>query len=186
MQNNKNKIIIGLVGQIACGKGTVAKYLEKNHEASTFRFSTILRNILGRLHKEVSRKNLQKLSTSLRQTFGEDTLAKVIAKDVKNSDKKIIVVDGIRRMEDIKYLKEIPGFKLTRVVVESKIRYERLTKRSENSDDQEKTFEDFLEDEKRETELEIPVVMRKAELEIDNNSSPEDLINNIKELLKTL
>ena len=102
-----NKKIIGLVGKISSGKGTVAKYMEEKYNANTYRFSTILRDILKRLHSEINRKNLQDVSTALRQTLGEDILAKVMAEDVKKDDNDLIVVDGIRRMADIKYLKKL-------------------------------------------------------------------------------
>jgi len=178
----ENKIIIGLVGQIASGKGTVAEYLEKNHKAATFRFSTILRDVLNRLHVEISRENLQDLSTILRQRFGEDLLAKVMAGDVENNDNKIVVVDGIRRMADIKYLKELENFKLLSVVADPKIRYERLLTRSENSGDNQKTFEEFLADQQKEADAEIPKVMENANVVISNDGNFENLYQQIDKL----
>ena len=80
---SQQKIIIGLVSKIAAGKGTVTKYLQDKYGASAYRFSTMLRDALNRLYVEINRKNMQKLSTILRQNFGEDLMAKVIAEDVK-------------------------------------------------------------------------------------------------------
>ena len=180
----QNKIIIGLVGQIASGKGTVAEYLEKNHNALTFRFSTILRDVLKRLHVENSRENLQNLSTILRQKFGEDLLAKVMAGDVENTDNSIVVVDGIRRMADIKYLKELSNFKLLSVVADPKIRYERAISRSENSGDNKKTYEDFLADQQKEADAEIPQVMQNANIEINNDQNFENLYEQINKIIK--
>lgn len=179
----ENKIIIGLVGQIASGKGTVAEYLEKNHQASTFRFSTILRDVLNRLHVDISRENLQDLSTILRQRFGEDLLAKVMAGDVEKTDNKIVVVDGIRRMADIKYLKELKNFKLLSVVADPKVRYERLIERSENSGDNQKTYEDFLADQKKEADAEIPLVMENADIIINNDNDFENLYEQINKII---
>jgi len=179
----ENKIIIGLVGQIASGKGTVAEYLEKNHQATTFRFSTILRDVLNRLHVDMSRENLQDLSTILRQKFGEDLLAKVMAGDVEKTDNKIVVVDGIRRMADIKYLKELSNFKLLSVVADPKVRYTRLIERSENSGDNQKTYEDFLADQAKEADAEIPLVMQNADVEINNDTDFENLYQQIDKLL---
>ncbi|MBU4217000.1 AAA family ATPase [Candidatus Parcubacteria bacterium] len=179
----ENKIIIGLVGQIASGKGTVAEYLEKNHQATTFRFSTILRDVLNRLHVDISRENLQDLSTILRQKFGEDLLAKVMAGDVEKTDNKIVVVDGIRRMADIKYLKELENFKLLSVVADPKVRYQRLIERSENSGDSQKTYEDFLADQMKEADAEIPEVMKNADVEINNDIDFENLYQQIDKLL---
>src|SRR3989339_833723 len=94
------EIILGLVGPIASGKDTVKKYLEKKHGATGCRFSSILR-----------------------QKFGEDILAKAIASDAIKLKSNIVVVDGVRRMADIKFLKNTPGFYLVAVDAEPKILY---------------------------------------------------------------
>lgn len=177
------KKIIGLVGMISSGKGTVAEYLEKNNNAATYRFSTILRDILKRMHKEITRKNMQKLSTTLRQNFGEDLLAKVIAEDVKKDERDLIVVDGIRRLADIKYLTELPHFKLVKITAAPEARYKRLIQRTENQGDTQKTYEEFLADEKKEADAEIPLVMEKAELELSNEGGFEELYKQIDKMI---
>jgi len=100
-----SKIILGIASQIAAGKGMTTEYLTKNYRATSYRFSTILRDILDRLYLEHSRENLAKLSTILRKNFGENILAKVIYEDVKKDEQEIIVIDGVRRLEDIVCLK---------------------------------------------------------------------------------
>jgi dephospho-CoA kinase len=182
MPNNKK--IIGLVGKISSGKGTVAKYLEEKNNAVTYRFSTILRDILNRLHKEITRENMQNLSTVLRQNFGEDILAKVIAEDVKKENNNLIAVDGIRRMADTKYLTKLPNFKLAKIIAEPEIRYQRLIQRTENHGDTQKTYEEFLADEKKEADAEIPIVMENAEIELNNNGNLEELYKQIDQIIQ--
>ncbi len=184
MPNQQNKkIILGLVGKIAAGKGTVAKYLEDKYGAHTYRFSTMLRDVLNRLHIEITRSSMQKLSTILRQNFGEDLLAKVIAGDVEKDKNNLIVVDGIRRLADIKYLEKIPGFILVKIEAEPKIRYQRILTRDENKDDTKKTFEEFLADEKKEADAEIPIVMEKATLSLDNNKDFDYLYKQVDKII---
>jgi len=177
------KTIIGLVGELASGKDVTKKYLEDHYGASCHRFSTILRDVLRRLYLPIVRENLQDLSTVLRQRFGEDLLAKIIAEDVKNDPHEIIVVDGIRRDADIAYLKTLPGFILLSLEVEAKTRYERLIKRQENADDASKTYEQFLADGKKEAELEIPSVMAKANYKLNNNGTLENLYQQIEKII---
>ena len=177
------KLILGLTGQMASGKGTVASYAEKKYSASTFRFSTMLRDVLDRLYIEKSRSNLQKISQVLRENFGEDTLAKVIAKDVENSESQIVVVDGVRRPDDVKYLKNIPGFVLVHVHADMQKRYDRIKVRTENTDDKGKTFEEFQEEHKGEAEQKIDEIAGLATEEIDNNGSIEDLYKLIDVLI---
>ena len=172
-----------MVGPISSGKGTASQYLKDKYNAEIFRFSTILRDVLDRLHLEQSRENMQILSTSLRSTFGEDLLSKVIYNDLKNSKSDIVVLDGVRRQSDIQYIKEDPDFHLVEIDADSQIRFDRIIKRGENSDDKKKTFEDFLADEQRETELQIKAVAETAEYHLDNNGTTAELYDQIEEIL---
>lgn len=180
------KVIFGLVGPIASGKDTVKKYLESKYKAQNCRFSTILRDVLNRIEVPVERENLQKLSTILRQNFGEDVLAKVIASDVVKMKSDIVVVDGVRRMADIKYLSELPNFFLTVIDADPKIRYERLIKRNENVGDDKKTYEQFLKDHEAEADREVPIVMKEAKYKINNDGSLADLYKQVDELVDKL
>lgn len=170
-----NKVILGFSGLIASGKGTAAKYLEERHGATTFRFSTMLRDALDRFYIPKNRDNLIKLSEIMRGTFGEDLMAKTMAHDAEASHAPLVVVEGIRRPADIEYLKRLPGFVLVEIFAEPRVRYERLTARKENLDDATKTFEQFLADHERSTETSIPAVLRSATEHIDNNGPREDL-----------
>ncbi|MCX6744026.1 MAG: AAA family ATPase [Candidatus Parcubacteria bacterium] len=180
------KIILGFVGPIASGKGTACQYLKEKYQAETFRFSTILRDILDRLNLEQSRDNMQNLSTSLRSIFGEDLLSKVILYDLKKSEAKIVILDGVRRQSDIQYIKNDPDFHLVEINAEPKIRHERIIKRSENTDDRQKTFEQFLADEQQETESQIKDVAQSAEFSIDNSKTTENLHQELDNIIKQL
>ena len=180
----QNKIILGFVGQLASGKGTAAKYFETKYQASTFRFSTMLRDLLTRLHLEHSRDNLIKISEAVRGTFGEDTMAKVMAKDAETSANNSIIIEGIRRMADIEYLFKLPNFVLVEIFADPHTRHERLIKRGENADDNTKTFEQFMEDHKRSTEMSIPEVAGHATEHIDNDGSVEQLYKQLDTLIE--
>ncbi|MBT3816892.1 MAG: AAA family ATPase [Candidatus Magasanikbacteria bacterium] len=182
MPTNK-KIILGFTGPIACGKGTIASYLEKKHNASTYRFSTMLRDVLDRFHLPHTRENLVNLSEYVRNTYGEDTMAKTMAADVENDKNDIIVVDGIRRMADIEYLKKLPNFILVKIEATPEHRYERIIKRGENSDDNTKTYEEFLADHKHPTEMTIPEVMGHATKTINNDGTIEELYTQLDALI---
>lgn len=178
------ELILGLTGPIACGKGTVKKYIIEKYGAQDCRFSTILRDVLGRIDIPTSRDNLIKISTMLRQTFGEDLLARAIAKDASNLDSKIVVIDGIRRMTDIGHLINLKHFILVSVDAQPKIRHERLVIRGENEGDADKSFEDFLADHQRETEMTIPEVMSFAKEKINNDKDLNFLYEQVDEIIK--
>jgi len=178
------KIILGIAGELACGKGTAAKYIVDKYDGGTHRFSNMLRDVAHRMHLEESRENIQKISTFFRQNFGEDIMSKVIYQDVAVDSHSIIAVDGVRRLTDIKYLKTLPGFKLIYIEADIKKRYERITKRGENTDDLGKSFEEFKMDHQRETELQIKDLKNEANFVIDNNRTMKDLYKQIDEIIK--
>ena len=179
-----SKIVIGLTGPMAAGKGTVADYLKTNHHAAVYKFSTALRDVLDRIYVEQSRANMQNISSILRQGFGDDLLASIIAQDVKNDqDHELIVIDGVRRLPDIKYLRQLPEFKLIAVSTEQQTRWQRMTLRGENPDDITKTFDQFKLDEQAEAEKDIVTVAGTADLTVDNNGSIEDLHHRINQIL---
>jgi len=177
------KLIFGFTGQIASGKGTAVKYLQEKYGGSKLRFSDSMRDVLNRLYLEQARENLQNLSLILRQEFGQDLFSKIIAGDVKKSDQDLILIDGVRRPMDIKYLRDIPGFILIAIPVDTKIRYERVVARNENIGDGTKTLEQFLEEEKADTEITIPAAMAEADEVIENNTTLEDFYKKLDNLI---
>ncbi|KKR48637.1 MAG: hypothetical protein UT86_C0004G0123 [Candidatus Magasanikbacteria bacterium GW2011_GWC2_40_17] len=182
MDVNK-KVILGFTGLIASGKGTAAKYLEEKHGAATYRFSTMLRDILNRIYVKQTRDNLIRLSEFIRDAYGEDVMAKTIGQDAEKDERKIIVIEGVRRLADISYLGQLPNFVLVEIFADPKIRYERLIKRGENADDTKKTYEEFLADHQRSTELSILNVITQAKEKIDNNGNWENLHRQLDDLV---
>ena len=182
MQNDA-KIILGFVGDLASGKGTICKYLNEKYGVNSYRFSTMLRDILARIYVEKNRENLQDLSTFLRGRYGQDIMSKVIAKDVMNDKNNIVAVEGIRRPTDIAYLQELKGFHLIYITADPKLRWQRMVLRKENVDDANKTFEQFLKDEQAEADSLIKELGKKAKYTIINNGTIEQFYNEMEKVL---
>ena len=174
MPTNDKKIFV-FCGLMASGKDTAAEYLQKKYNADIFSFTTMLNDALDRFYLEHNRDNLVKMSEIIRNTFGEDTMAKTMGKDVENAESKMVVISNARRPADIEYLSKLPNFVLIEITADPKTRYERLTKRGQKTDDKTKTFEEFMADHQRSTELSIVEVAKQATEHIDNNGSLEDL-----------
>lgn len=180
-----NKIIFGFVGDLASGKGTAAKYLQEKYGATTYRFSTMLRDILDRVYVPKSRENLQQLSTFLRESYGQDVMSRVIAEDVARDNNTLVIVEGIRRPSDIEYLKKLEGFHLVYLTGEPRIRWERLVARKENPGDSEKTFEEFLRDEQAEADKLIKELGATAPDKIENNEGFDEFYQKLDTLVST-
>lgn len=179
----EKKIIIGFTGLMASGKDAARNYLEEKYQAKSLKFSGIMRDVLKRINVEMTRYNLSAVSLCLRETFGEDLFAKVIANDANESDNKMVVIDGVRRLADIVHLSKLDGFYLISIEATPELRHKRLVTRGENVGESEKTFEQFLADHQTETELTIPEVMSKADFVIDNNGNFDNLHNQIDKIL---
>ncbi|MDH4330502.1 MAG: AAA family ATPase [Candidatus Moranbacteria bacterium] len=180
------KIVLGITGEIAGGKGTITAYLEDKHGASSAKFSSALRDVAKRMHLEENRENLQKISTMFRENFNGNILSEVIYEDVKEMKSEIIVIDGVRRMADIEFLKRLPGFRLIYTDASMENRFERITQRGENADDNTKTFEDFKKDHEREAELQIKGLKNEADFVVDNNGTLKELYDQIDKIIKGL
>lgn len=182
----KDKFVLGFVGEMACGKGTAARYCKKRYGAPSLRFSTILRETLDRVYLPHTRDNMVFLSETLRGHFGDDVLANAMARDVKKEKKKFITVDGIRRPADIVHLKKFPHFYLVALKAGPRVRFERMRERRENQDDATKTWPQFQKDGKRSTEITIREVIKHADFVIDNNGSFHEFYEQIDEIVKKL
>lgn len=180
------KKIIAFVGEIASGKGCAADHLIQKHNAGYFRFSNMLRDIANRLYLENSRDNLIRISELIRKNFGEDTMAKVIAKEVEEEESELVIVDGVRRKADIEHLQKLEGFHLVEIVAEEQTRYERVKNRGEKVDEQGLTFEQFQKDAQRSTEMSIREIAKDASQTITNDGSIEELHTKIDELISSL
>lgn len=180
------KIVFGIIGMPASGKGTIADYLESHHHAPKLRFSDALSTILQRLNIEKTRDNQIKLSEVLRETCGEDILSRAIQIGIEKNASDIIVVDGVRREGDIATLKEVSDFHLIAVDAEQRTRYERAKLRAEKVEEANQSFEDFQKLDGRSTELTTRELMKQAEIVFDNNGSLDDLYKQIDSHLNSI
>lgn len=178
------QVIIGITGKMASGKGRVGEYLVNSYNVDTVKTSYFFREVLNLFDIPESRENLQKLSTFMRTTYGENILARALVKYAQKMEKPIIIVDGVRRYTDIENLKKLPNFFLVYVHTDQDIRYKRYTQRNENPGDGKMSFEIFLKEDSAEPEQQIESLREHADFVFNNNGTPEQLDAQIKETLK--
>jgi dephospho-CoA kinase len=179
-------LVLGFVGPIASGKDAAVDYIKQKTQAEVFGFSDVLKEILALMYLTPDRDHLTKLSEIVRDAFGDDVLAKTILAKVNDAKSAVVGVEGIRRWADIETLSQNPNFHLISIEVDPKIRYERITKRTEKPDDKGKTWEEFLADNQKSTELAIQDVAAKAEFHVDNGGTMENLYKQLDEILEKL
>ncbi|HAT74315.1 MAG: hypothetical protein US30_C0002G0049 [Candidatus Moranbacteria bacterium GW2011_GWF2_36_839] len=186
MDKQKKKIILAISGDIASGKNEMSAYIEKKYESYAYRSSEVLRDILGRMYLPESRENMQKVSTMMREYFGEDIISYVASQDLKKIKKRIIAINGIRRFSDLKILKKYFEVKIIYIDSSLKNRYERICKRLENTDDGVKTLDKFKKDHKSEAERQTRCLRKKADYIIENDESLEEFHREIDKIIKII
>ncbi len=183
-----NKIVIGLIGEKGAGKGTVSDYLKEKYNAVHYGTSKILRRTLEDIHVPVTRDNLVKLALVLKEGYGPSIIIDSLIKDMEKNGSNVIIADGIRMHGDVEPFRKKYGknFYLVYVTADLKLRYERTKARKEKEGEDKTTFEQFLEEEGKLTEVSIHEIGKQAEFKLNNNGTSEDLKNQVDEMMKKI
>lgn len=177
------KQVIGLTGNIGAGKTAVSDHLHKKYGADQLRFSQILMDVLERLYLPKDRNNLQTLGEVVRKTFGSDVVVNAFKKDLEKSRSQVVVVDGIRYMDEVDMLRSFDNSFLLFMDAPARTRYERAVKRGEKGESK-ISFDEFLKMEQRGTEKNLPEIKKAADYVIENDGSMDALLKKIDSIVE--
>ncbi len=175
------KIVVGVAGKLASGKGTVTGYIVGQYAAEKTRSSDSLRTTLDIFDIPQSRENLDSLSTFVRATYGEDTIARAVARVLRQSNASVAIFDGMRRLVDIEALRSFEHSLFIYVEAGQKIRHERCRQRNENVGDDTMTFEVFQQKDNDEPQQQIEALREYADVVIENSGTRDELMAQIVE-----
>ncbi|MFZ2070843.1 MAG: AAA family ATPase [Halobacteriota archaeon] len=124
-----------------------------------------------------------RVATELREKEGRDAVAKRCIPRIKEIEKGIVVVDGIRGIAEVETLKEEFGdeFLLVNIEAPLTIRYERILSRGRV--DNSLSLDEFKKREARENGWGLGEAMQKASIVIKNEGSLAEFKAAIKKLL---
>jgi len=173
--------LIGLTGTNSAGKGEVAAYLMKKGYAYVS-LSDEIREELRRRGKEVTRDSLIAAGNALRRKHGADVLARRVMEKVKGPT----VIDSIRSVREVAFLRRRKGFILVAVDAPVELRYERAMKRGRL--ESASSLEEFAAKEKEEMAggangQQLAQCLELADLTIRNDGSLRSLHRRIEERL---
>jgi len=171
----KKLVVIGLVGETASGKDTVANYLHHKYNAQLFRFADPLKKTLALFSDKTSKEDHAWLYLMFKQRFGEDILHHALKREMMGRD-GLFCVNGLRMPKDVEFIRSFGHHSLLYITAPQRLRWERSTKRGEKADDA-TGFENFKEfEESTETEKHIPVIGAQADYVIQNDKDLERLL----------
>jgi deoxycytidylate deaminase len=171
--------IIGLTGAFGSGCTTAAKHLRDARHFTMVRLSDSIRTEWAKINKsEPSRLELQRLGDELRQKNQPGVLVELSLRDLaeKNGGKlpDNIVIDGIRNVGEISFLRDQYGYRFTLIAVLASFdaRWDRI---ESTYTDKGMGRADFIEDDKRDKNEEtvygqqVELCVDRADILIDNS-----------------
>lgn len=183
------RLIIGIIGDKNSGKSIVFEYLQRKRGVFSVRTSDVLRDILVRLGLDPSDRvnNYARLGEALRKTFGHGILVEACLQQARQSAKRIVAVEGMRRWKELAVLRRMRNFKLLYVTAPAKLRWQRARRRTRavRKDDQ-VSFQKFKQIERTLiTEVEIPRMGKVADIRIDNLGTKRVLFKKVDAAMRS-
>ena len=184
------KIVIGLVGLIASGKGTVIDIL-KDKGYTPYSLSDALKEEIRARGLEITRFNCNRISNELRETQEADVLARRTVEVIDQDKPELVAIDAIRNPLEIKFLQNKFGAKIIGVVADRKKRYKMFRERGTYTDEIQ-TFEQFKELDDREFaqagehKQQIKACLELSDVVIDNNGTIEELRQKVYEFISSI
>jgi len=180
--NDKKPLVIGIVGTAGSGKSTAAKYITEKYDAQEFSFSSLLVEALKNFRSEITRKDLIWLMVTMKEKFGDDILTRVMKNKIKEAKSPVVVVSGLRLPSDYDFIRGFKKNKLIFITAPLELRWERVSKRGEKSDDN-IPLEEFKKFSQEKTEVHIEEIGKKADFTISNDKDLEEFKKDINKVV---
>jgi dephospho-CoA kinase len=179
--SSPSRLVVGLTGPNAAGKGEAARYLVSRGLAY-HSLSDVIREEAAKRGLSPTRENLIEIGNELRRRGGAPVLAERILPRLSGKD----VVDSIRNPSEVEALRRDPGFILMALDAPPRTRYSRARERGRPGDGS--TFEEFAEREEREkasdpAAQQLHRTTAMADVRADNSGTLQDLHEILDRLL---
>ena len=165
------------------GKSTIADGLKpKGYEI--INMGNAVREEARNRNLEPTRENLGKLMLDLREKNGPGAIAELIKPQIESSQSNVILVDGLRSIDEIEVLRKFGNVKLLAIHASTDTRFDFLQKRGRSDDPQ--TKEHFEERDNRELGVGISTSIALSDYAISNiGLTKDELIESAYEIIQS-
>jgi len=115
------------------GKSTIVSAL-KAKGIEVLNLGDGVRTEAKRRNLEPTGDNLGKLMLELRKKNGAGAIAELLTESIKNSQSKVIIVDGVRSITEVEVLRNVGSVKLLSIEATADTRYKFLSSRGRSDD----------------------------------------------------
>jgi len=184
------KQVIGLVGPIASGKGTVVKILSERGYAP-YSLSDRIREEITKRGYEITRQTLTNVANELRETLGSDILAKRTVELVEKDNPEHVIVDSIRNPQEVMFLKNHFGTKIIGIVANQQRRFELFKQRGTNTAgintwNEFKKLDDSEQAQEGSHRQQVQACLELADIVIENNGTIEELKQKVETFVASI
>lgn len=174
--------IIAFVGMPASGKSEASR-IAADMGIPVVIMGDVIREEVLRRGLEPNDANTGKVATDLRESEGMDAVAKRCVSRIRETGAKLMVVDGVRGIAEVKYFRKEfgEGFLLISISAPLETRFDRVQKRG-RSDDM-NSIEGLQKRDERELGWGMGEAIEASNVEIENNSTLEIFKKDVIELL---
>jgi len=175
------KTVIGVTGMPGAGKDVVREVFRE----LGFPIVTMGDEVRAEAERKglpPTPENLGKTMLKLRAEEGQGVLAKRCLPKIEALTSKIVVVDGIRSLDEVaEYKKEHPDLKIIAVHASPETRFERLVRRNRSDDPED--WKVFNERDQRELSVGLGNVIAAADIMVVNEGKKEAFKQKLRKIL---
>ncbi|MHA1819655.1 MAG: AAA family ATPase [Promethearchaeota archaeon] len=175
----EKKCVVGFVGLPGSGKSTA---LEAVKDLGTIVImGDVVREECKKRGLEINSKNMGEVSKMLRKEFGSTIIAQKCVENIRSKKDKIIFVDGLRSMDEVKIFRKYWDFPIIAIICDKEVRYKRMTLRGRADDTD--NLKKLIERDERELSFGVGDVIANADYKINNDSDIESLMKNTRDIV---
>ena len=172
-------IVIGFCGLPGSGKSTVLKAIVDLGVIITM--GDVIRNEANHRNVAPSDENLGEIALELRKNYGPEIIAEKCVNLIKKLESEVCFIDGLRSMAEVTVFRKYWKFPLIAILVDEKIRYERLANRKRPDDPN--SLSEIRDRDQREIKFGLSEVLENTNYKINNNLSEVEVQHETRALV---